>query len=58
MITKAWVQDLLGVNKIHPTACVIRGHCRTRVFAFPKNQFKAPEAVHDDGCGRIREAAA
>ena len=43
-----------------PATSECASSCWTSVgaLAFPKNQFKAPEAVHDDGCGRIREAAA
>ena len=42
MITKAGVQAIMGANpKIRPTNCVIRGHCRTRVFEFPRVELTA-----------------
>ncbi len=37
MFTKAGIRAMMEANpKYRPTACVVRGHCRTRVFEFPK----------------------
>ena len=42
MVTKAFVQGMMDASpNVRPTDCVIRGHCRTHVFAFPKTQLKA-----------------
>ena len=44
MITKAWAQGMMQSHpNIRSTDCVIRGHCRTRVFAFPKANLVAEE---------------
>ena len=46
MVTKAGVQGLMEIHpEIRPTTCVIRGHCRTRVFEFPKSELVAEEPL-------------
>ena len=46
MITKAGVRAMMGTNpKIRPSDCVLRGHCRTRVFEFPKVELSAEEPM-------------
>ena len=42
MITGAGIRAMMGANpKFRPTACVIRGQCRTQVFEFPKAELAA-----------------
>ena len=42
MITKAGVQAMMGASPgTRPVDCVIRGHCRTHVFALPNAQLRA-----------------
>ena len=42
MFTKAGIRAMMGANpKYRPTAGVIRGHCGTRLFEFPKAELTA-----------------
>ena len=46
MVTRAGVQAMMRASpKFRPTACVIRGHCRTQVFEFPKAELKADAPI-------------
>ena len=45
-MTKASVQAMMAANpKARPTTCIIRGHCRTKVYEFPKSELVAEEPL-------------